>query len=519
MPMSILESNTGFGLLGCTDTFLLRSGAVVPETIFPLIGDSNCVGIGVATTADRDFAVTVSNPAWKINSRYAASVSAGASNTYTDYPSNRVLADGSLYASPGSQCMGFEMTMGPALVARGVATPIIPKWGVVGSTLAVEWNPTGSYPAAGAGNLFNLMIAQMLFWQTNTGKKIGAVTVSLGTNDAANSGQASAFQANMGTFCTAIRTALSNASLIICWIKTNPDVAGNAFTSTVISQQVAYAATDPLCLLIDQGDTLLVSDHLHNTDGGYCTVGSRIGHAIATAKGIAPQAIVGAPDWVGFGPIAASTTDPVGVSYGGEINGDLQVATLRLQLTGASVPTATAPSGWTEIGHTSSTSSGVTIALYVYKRPVTTALINANNGHMPPTTFVNDHVANGNAVKIYTLRGPSLNPTVDAFAFTASNTIGTGPVTVPALATGAANTRVALFTGGFAGSASTTMTETNGTLVGFSEFSDCTITISANNNLHVMASGSLAAAGSSGTFAASSSAGVIQCNAVISFKP
>lgn len=494
-------------------------GGSAPATIFPQIGDSNIVGIGVADTADRDFAVTTPNPSWLLNSRYASSVGAGLTNTYTDYPSNRVLTSGSLYAASSGQSMGFELSIGSTLVARGVPTPTLPKWGVVGSTLAVEWNPTGTYPAAGAGNLFSLMVAQMLFWQTSTGKRIGAVTVSLGTNDAANSGQASAFQANMGTFCAALRTAFGNPTLVVCWIKTNPDPLGNTFTNTVIAGQIAYVATDPLCLLVDQADCALVSDHLHNTANSYITVGQRIGAAIATATGYPKQTIVGAPNWIGVGPIAASTTDPVGVSYGDEIDGDLQVASLRMQLTGATVPAATAPSGWTEIGNASSVSSGVTEAVYLYKRPVTTALLNANNGHMPPTTFVNDHAANGNAVKIYTLRGPNLNPTVDASAFTASNTIGNGPVVVPALTTGAPNTRATLFTGGFAGGVSTSMSATNGTLAGFAKAFDSTITISANNSIHALASGTLAAAGSSGTFASSSTAGVIQCNAVVSFKP
>ncbi len=309
----------------------LRSGLNPTDVaaLFPLIGDSNCVGIGVADTADRDFAVATPNPAWKINSRYAASVNAGSTNTYTDYPSFRALTDGSLYAASSGQSMGFELSLGSTLVARGVPTPVIPKWGVVGSTLAVEWNPTGSYPAAGAGNLFNLMVTQMLAFQSSTGKRVAAVTVSLGTNDAADTAQASAFQANMGAFCTALRTAFVNPSLVVCWIKTNPDPLGNTFTSAVIAGQVAYALTDPLCLLIDQADVLLVSDHLHNTANGYLTVGQRCGSAIATALGYAKVAVPTAPNWIGGGPIAASTTNPVGVSYGDEADGDLQVASVR----------------------------------------------------------------------------------------------------------------------------------------------------------------------------------------------
>lgn len=484
-----------------------------PASMVGLDGDSNGAGIGVANAADRDFAVMTPNPLVKLNAHYATSVGAGASNTFIDYPSADAVTDLSLYADPGGASMGFEMSLGTTLVRRGVPLPVIQKVCVVGSTLAVEWNPAGTYPAAGSGNLFHISVTKKLAFQASTGRRLAALVVSLGTNDAANAGQAAAFQANMAVFCAAWRAVFPG--LVIVWIKTNPDPLGNANFQAVIDAQVAYAATDPLFRLVDNADCLLVSDHLHYTANSYLTIGQRAGSAIATSLGYPQQTIVGAPNFIGYGPIAASATNPVVLSDGDEMDGDLQVMTARLQIIASTIPVA--PTGWTLVGTTASLGGGVTETLYVFTRPVTTALISANNGHMPPSTVTVVGGSTGNTARVRTLRGRTLNPTVDASAFTPSMVFGTGPVVVPALTTLSPDTRVALFTGGFCGSAGT-MAEMNGILAGFAEVSDTTIGISANNVLDAMATGTLAAPGSSGTFSVTSSAGAVQANAVISFK-
>lgn len=490
-----------------------ETGGASPATLIGLDGDSNGVGIAFGSSADRDFGVLTPNPLAKLNSHYATSVANGASNTFIDYPAAGALADLSLYANPNGSSMGFEMSLGTMLVRRGVSLPVIQKTCVTGSTLAVEWNPSGTYPAPGAGNLFNISVANKRAFQSSTGRRFAALAVSLGTNDAANAGQAAAFQANMAAFCAAWRTAFPG--LVIVWVKTNPDPLGNPNFQAVIDAQVAYAATDPLFRLIDNADCILGSDHLHYTTSSCLTIGQRIGSAMASALGYPQQTVSGAPDFVGFGPISASTTNPVVLSDGDELDGDLQVMTARLQIISSTIPVA--PTGWTQVGTTQSSGGGVIETLYVFTRPVTNALIAANNGHMPPTTVAVVGGSNGNTARVRTLRGTSINPTVDASAFTPSLVFGTGPVVVPALITLSPNTRVALFTGGFCGSPGT-MAEANGSLVGFAEISDTTIGISANNMLDAMATGFLAVPGSTGTFSVTSSAGAVQANAVIAFK-
>ncbi|MES2170566.1 MAG: SGNH/GDSL hydrolase family protein [Actinomycetota bacterium] len=507
MPLDTLADPMGY--------LSARVKPTPPKTLIAIVGDSNCVGIGVADTADSRFAVGTPLAAVQYNTRYAASVGAGASNTYTDYPGFRTLTNLSLYAASGGQSMGFEMSLGPTLLARGMPAPVIVKHGVVGATLAVEMNPTGTYPAAGAGNLFNLQVAQLQAFQTSTGRSLGAIVVSAGTNDAANLGQANAFGANMGAWCTAMR-AIFGSGLLIVWIKTNPDVVNaNVNAPTVIAQQVAYAATDPLCILIDQADCPQVSDHLHDTANSSLTIGQRAGAAICDALGYTTT-IGAAPQLIGVGPTGVSTTNPTAVSHGDQKNGDTEVLTVRTGYFAHG--TVTTPSGWTPRGVTTdAASSGVTVGLTVFTRQVTTALLAASNGHMPPTT-VTITGSTGNTATAWTVRGPNPNPTVDSITLTPSNSIGTGPVTVPAFTTSGPNRRVALMTGGFCGSAGT-MTEANGTLAGFSERSDGAAGVAANFMIDTWADGTLAATGGSGTFSVSSSANTVQINAVIAFAP
>ncbi len=494
-------------------------GVVAGSTVgalIALVGDSNCVGIGVANTADPRFAVNTPISTVRYNTRYAASVNAGSTNTYTDYPGFQTLGSLAPYADPNGQSMGFELGLGQTLTARGVPSPVIVKHGVVGATLAVEMNPTGAYPAAGAGNLFNLQVAQLQAFQTSTGKALGAIIVSAGTNDAANLGQANAFGANMGAWCAAMR-AIFGSGLLIVWIKTNPDVVNaNVNAPTVIAQQVAYAATDPLCILIDQADCAQVSDHLHDTANSYVTIGQRAGSAIATGLGYPSVPTSASPVLVGVGPTGVSTTNPTAVSHGDQFNGDTEVLTVRTGYFAHGI--VVTPAGWTPQGVTTdSTASGVTVGLTVFTRQVTTALLNAGNGHMPPTT-VTITGSTGNTATAWTVRGPNPNPTIESITLTSSAVIGTGPLVTPAVTTGGVDRRVALLTGGFCGSAGT-LTETNGTLTGFGERSDGAAGIAANFMIDTWADGSRAGAGTSGAFNVSSSANAIQINAVIVFAP
>jgi hypothetical protein len=107
------------------------------------IGDSNQTGIGAASAADTGFLLLVARPKVGYNTHYAVAV--GPPPVFTDFPGNFNMGPLQPYANPSLSSMGVEMTAGADMLAF-TAAPSIAKNPVTGSTLAVEWNPTGTYP-------------------------------------------------------------------------------------------------------------------------------------------------------------------------------------------------------------------------------------------------------------------------------------------------------------------------------------------------------------------------------------
>lgn len=485
-----------------------RIGASPSGSLVLLGGDSNTTGIGVGDSADTGFAVGTPITTTPYNRHYAVGV--GPPPTFVDFPSANTFGSLGLYAASSTQSLGMELTLGPALVAGGLPSPAIALMSVSGSTLAVEWLPTGTYPAAGAGNLFNLFVAYAK--GIAGGRSIPVSVWNLGTNDALDAGQANAFQTNMGAFATALRAAFG-ANHVIVWVKTNVNT-GNAFTSTVRAKQVAYAATDSLFYLVDDDDLSLLGDGLHFLTNGYLTLGQRAAAGALSKLGYAAQTVTGAPSVLGYGPESHGSSSPLSVvSWGGERDGDLQLLHVNLGIVAGSITT---PAGWTLVDTVSSTAAGVTEQTAVYTRAVTTALLNANGGHMPAASVAFATAARA-AAKTYTVRGPNANPTVDTSAFTGPNTFDTGPTAHTGVTTTAASELVAVFSGGYCGS-SGTMSATS-TLTGFRQIQDTATVIVTDREIMDLWTGTQAAAGATGNVSVSSSANMAKLGAVIGVKP
>jgi hypothetical protein len=474
------------------------------------IGDSNQTGIGAASAADTGFLLLVARPKVGYNTHYAVAV--GPPPVFTDFPGNFNMGPLQPYANPSLSSMGVEMTAGADMLAF-TAAPSIAKNPVTGSTLAVEWNPTGTYPAAGAGNLFNLWVARQLQWVTLTGRQTDYVVVSLGTNDAANAGQAAAFQANMTAFTAAIRSALG-AGLKIVWIRTNPNtVAANL--ATVRAAQDAYVAGDANCLLVDNDDLTLKGDGLHYTEASYITLGQRCTEAARRLLGFTARAVPTSPAVVGYGSEIHGTGNLVVPSWGGEIDGDLQVMDVCC---GIVAGTITTPAGWTLVADSGdSTAVGVHEHRSVFTRPVTAAAITANLGHMPATT-ITIATSTRNAAKVYTVRGPNLNPTVEASSVFVSNAINTSFSGITGVTTVSSNDLVMMLGGGYCGSDGTS-DFTNAGLTGVTKVQDSSANINTDRQNLNCTTGLKAAAGATGTWSATTSANMILACVTIAIKP
>jgi hypothetical protein len=478
--------------------------------LFAIIGDSNAMGVGTGDTADTGFAVGTPVAAVPYNMRYSAGT--GPPPAFIDAPyADMTLGSLALYAAPGSQSMGVEISLGSTLLAGGAA-PAIVKYAVSGSTLATEWHPTSTYPAAGSGNLYHLWVARMHAFEVQTGRRLAGVVVSLGTNDAADTTNSTNFQTNMGAFLTQAR--IDFPGLAVAWIKTNPNTTHSPsdFTPTVIAGQVAYVAGDPLTKLVDNADLGLLGDGLHYITNGYLTLGQRAGIALLDLLGYVRRAFATTPSIVAYGPESHGSSSPISVVSGGdERDGDLEVLQVGLGIVAGSITT---PSGWTLVATVSSTSSSVTQQMAVYRRAVTTALLAANNGHMPATSIAFATAATC-AAKIYTVRGPNLNPTVDVSQTTSPDTFDSGPTTITGVTTTAANELVQTFTGGYCGS-DPTMTVTGLTA---SKVQDTSANILTNRSVLDLWVGQQAVAGATGSMSASSSASMVKLGIVIGVKP
>lgn len=488
----------------------------------PLIvtfGDSINVGIGVGDARDTGM-VTTPNRAVKFLSHYALGV--GPPQTFFDFPAPNTLGPVDLYAPGNGQSMGAEISMADVLAAALVGvTPAIVKVGVSGSTLGIEWDPDGGYPAPGAGNLYNLALSQVRGVEAQ-GYQTAAVVNILGTNDAALAATANAFQSNVARM-NARQRADFGASCGPIWVLPSIHTA-NDFLGPVRAGLIAAAAADPQMVVVEYDDCDLLLDGLHPTTRSYTTLGQRIAAAALRLMNIAPQPLARVGSWgVSWAPGASGSTSGGGsispTGYGAAQVNDLELLYVATGFVNGAIPDPTSSVPWTQAGNlVRSVASGVTEQLAVYSRPVTAAMLVDNNGHTAPTTIA---IPSGGttavAAKIVCVSGPNPNLSVEAVQPTAPDVFGTGPTPFAALNTSSPNDLVLLFAGGFCGS-SGTMSATNGVLANFTKLQDSAFVIVSDREILTVFGGALAAPGSSGAWQVSSSNSMVPVGLAIAVK-
>jgi hypothetical protein len=485
----------------------IGGGGALASLVVAKIGDSGAVGFGTGDSADTGFLVGTPITAVRYNARYATAT--GPPPTFINFPGFRVFGALALYDVSGNQSMGSEMSLGPTLLTAADAPCIIKADAVTGSTLAVEWSPTGTYPAAGAGNLYHLMVTQVHALEAQVGRLLDAMIVELGTNDAANAGQAAAYATNMNALIAQLRIDFPGVKIVL--VRPNPNVP-NASMATVLTNFAAVIAGDGTLKLVETDDCPL-SGSFHCTSNGYLSQGQREGIAVLDTLGYARQNVTTTPNVVGYGPEAHGTGNLTVIPWAGSRDGDLEVMVVTI---GLATGTITPDVSWTLASSSGdATAIGVHENSSVYTRAVTNAAL--VNGHMPAAT-VTVVTATRNAAKIFTVRGPNLNPTVDAVQGVANNAINSGPVSITGVTTTAANELVMRFTGGFCGSNSlTTLTDAGLTSVRKVQDSACVIVTDREIiTLHV---GTKAVSGATGAASMTSSANMIVVGNTVSVKP
>lgn len=504
-------------LFGNQYGFISGSNFLNAGEFVAVIGDSHAVGASDSSAADTAFRVTTLNTGVLVNGRYAAGAGVDPPN-WTNFDANLVMR---YLQAPHLGTMGTEMTLGTTFQSI-VTLPAISMTGGNGYLLDQNWKPSSTFMLGTTGtNLFNTWINSMNVFASSVSKKLGAVAVLLGGNDANAGGAPVAnYQANLTALIAGIRAAFGSTIPVIV-MRTNINTSGPTAPNlaAVRTAQENVVAGDARTALIDTDDLNLLGDSIHYTDNSNLVIGNRIAFAMADLLGYSRvQPTV--PSIVGWGPHFTSASTLAPKSWAGDRNGDINCmfVTTTNTVTGQTITT---PAGWTAIGTpTETASSGIFTTFNLYARKVTTAMLVANNNHTAPTSITVS--GNTNSAKIFTIRGAAdLDVTnIEALTLWAENGFATSK-TVPAITTLTNGSGVFCLPGGWTGGIGRSQVVTNGTLTNFTQHQNgCDV---SNTAAVCMAacSGFKATTGSSGTFgvAVSPALGVLGCAAIFAVKP
>ncbi len=173
--------------------------------------------------------------------------------------------------------MGIELSMGRVL---SNFRAWIHKQSIGNSSAAVHWLPTGTYPAAGAGNLANLWIARMQSAIAQSNGTPAAVVWIQGEADAADATAAANYETNLTALINHVRTSIPGIPWVILRLNNTTTLTHKA---TVRAAEAAVAAALPNVYLVDSDD---VPTTLHYGPDDLATLGTRLGAYAANAAGL-----------------------------------------------------------------------------------------------------------------------------------------------------------------------------------------------------------------------------------------
>lgn len=480
---------------------------------FLCIGDSIQYGIGVGDQAKQDDP-TIGTPITSCQYLHHGALGVGPPPTFTDYPAANTLGPLNLYAASSGESMGFEMTMGPVLAAALPSAPTILVSAVAGSTLATEWDPNGTYPASGSGNLYHGTVTLAHNMEAANGFEVAVIFVVLGTNDALSGTQSAAFAANIANLDSRLASDFPGSKRVYLKVNsatgTGTDPRDPANVTTVRNGLASALSGNANAAIVTYDDCALLADSLHPTTETYLAVGPRIAAAALDLMS-APRAPLHAFGSTGWGVSWGTGTSGSGSlsphSYDAGRTGGREFCVVTTGIVSGTIPTPSSADAWTQVGSTiASTSSGVTEQMAVFTRPWSSAATT-----ITPTTTAR-HMA-----KIFYVEGPNFPtaPTVSASTATTPGTFGTGPDTFGAI-TLPTNGLALLFPGGYCGS-DTTQSATNGTLSGFVKLTDSAFTIVTDREILAAFGGT--GTGSSGTFAVSRVHSTVELGFTLALAP
>lgn len=484
-----------------------------------LVGQSNTVGQMDTDKADTGLSIATIYPAAQINQQLGAAAADPIS--WTSY-STRALQP---YGAGGGPGAGIELSLGRYLVEYGVHTsPAISKFAVNGSSLAANWLPSANYPTSppGVANLYTQLVTYLTARVAEFGK-LDVLEWGQGEADAAVTAHANAYAANLTTLMTALRAIFGGFHLVLWKLNDACTPGGDNQLATLRAQQVAYAASDPNCTLLDADDLPLNTDGLHYKADELITVGNRSGELIArrykpTSSGANYNVGTGSAPWLqakhepgAFGAGALTPRWPIHKA------GDIAILAVATAPLDAAISLTTS-NGFTQIESTqSSLGAGVYQKLALYWCRADQATMDANGGQMPAPVVADTN--NMLAARIFVFRGcvASGSP-VDVASGSSNNTYDT-PVSIAGDTTTVGNALVAAFLSCFSGSSVNTVGSwANSTLAGLVERQDSRYLIVADTEMLALVTGTKTTAGAYNATTATTATATVQAGMTIALK-
>lgn len=176
--------------------------------------------------------------------------------------------------------MGTELSMGRYIDNITHEFSLV-KFSIGGTSLAVNWLPTGTYPTVGP-NLFTMMKTYFQQAEIDLGGYIAGFVWIQGENDGTDSAQAAAYETNLTALIAALRVTWPGLPFVFNRLNSGSSAA---FLATMRTAQQNVATADATTWLVDS-DGLALDSGLHYTADTYVDLGLRLGPAVANAVGL-----------------------------------------------------------------------------------------------------------------------------------------------------------------------------------------------------------------------------------------
>lgn len=227
-----------------------------------ILGQSNAVGQG----AIGDVAATWGDPFPAV--RLAAHIGIGA-GVFSDY--NGALDD-------RSGAFGAELSLGRAMPDRDIAI-----CAMGGTSLATHWDPNGTYPAAGSGNLYHLAVTWAHTIEVSRGATVTSIIWMQGETDAANEANSLAYGDNLIEISGLLLAEFPRARFYYYRLPVNDVIQ---YEDNVRTGQTAAAGGSWMTMV--NADAIALQDAVHFSSAGYLDLGTLFA---TTIKATAPRSL------------------------------------------------------------------------------------------------------------------------------------------------------------------------------------------------------------------------------------